>query len=304
MRLSGRRKAVTVCIAAINTSNPWPMIIAASDRKLSMFGGWASSEGAVMKMSGLNKNWTVMFSGPVSAMSAMIDAMKQRTEKLKATDHRSFARLCRTVYREERQPLIESEILGDYDIDTYAEYVALRKSNPQLYSAITSKIQDMEHDWSLLFAGFDRKKQAHIFTISESGKIDFWDRGGYAAIGSGGWRSMLALSSFPFKQQLDLSQAIFGVAAAKFAAEAADGVGEETILTLLEANSESSPVFPDHAIPVLRRMWRELPRFPGQPATTEIWRHLSMFQQFGWLKNPQTKPIRRPIFQSSAPERQ
>src|SRR5215469_10740507 len=123
-----KRKAVTVCIAGINHSNPQPYIIAACDRKLSLYGGWLSTEGAV-KISGINKDWSVMFSGPISSMTALIDAIKEKTERLRATEYRPFARLCREVYMAERKPLIESEVLADYDIDTYAEYVALRKSD-------------------------------------------------------------------------------------------------------------------------------------------------------------------------------
>jgi 20S proteasome alpha/beta subunit len=228
-----------------------------------------------------------MFSGPVSPMTAMIDAMEKRTKKLRPIDYRAFARLCRIVYREERKPLIESEVLGDYDLDSCAEYMALRKSDPTFYQSVTSKIRETKEQWSLLFAGFDKEKQAHIFTITESGKIDFHDRFGYAAIGSGALRALLALSSYPFKRGLPLSEAIFGIAAAKFAAEGAEGVGEETILTVLEANTRTSGIFPNQTIPVLRKMWRDLPRFPGEDATEEIWNQLTIFQQLGWLKNPQ-----------------
>src|SRR5882757_8502852 len=114
-----KEKAVTVCIAGINQSNPQPYIIAACDRKISFFGGWASAEGTAMKMTGIGKNWTVMFSGPTSPMTALVDAIYERTKKLRPMGFRQFARFCREVYREERKPLIESELLGEYDIDTY-----------------------------------------------------------------------------------------------------------------------------------------------------------------------------------------
>jgi hypothetical protein len=117
-------KSVTVCIAGLNYSNPQPFIIAACDRKVSFFGGWTSAEGVAMKLRGLNKDWAVMFAGPVSPMVALIDAIRERVEKLKPTTFRPFARICREVYREERKSLIESEVLVDYDIDNYAEYEA------------------------------------------------------------------------------------------------------------------------------------------------------------------------------------
>lgn len=278
---------MTVCIAGINRSNPWPMIIAACDRKISFFGGWSSADGVAVKMTGINKDWTVMFSGPVSPMAAMIDAIRERTKNLKRMDFRSFARLCRQVYREERKPLIESEVLGDYDIENYAEYMSLRRAEPEFYAKLTEKIREAEQEWNLLFAGYDRKRWAHLFTISESGKITFCDKEGFAAIGSGAWRALLALSSYPFKSELPLSNAIFGIVAAKFAAEAADGVGKETILTILEAGQTSLPVF--GSVSSLRKLWEDLPRFPGDSASAEIWNELTTFQQLGWLRNPKRK---------------
>ena len=190
---------MTICIAAITDSNQWPMIVAACDRKVS-FGNWDSSQGA-MKISGLNKDWSVMFSGSVSAMTAMVDAIMERTKRLRPTGLRPFARLCRQVYLSERKPLLESDVLGDYDIYNYAEYTALRKSDPTFHQEVTKKIREAEQDWNLLFAGFDKNKRAHIFTITECGRIDFSpDRIGFAAIGSGAPRAQVSLSAYPFKK--------------------------------------------------------------------------------------------------------
>ncbi len=232
-----------------------------------------------------------MFSGPVSAMTAMIDAITERTERARMMDARPFARLCRQVYLEERKPLLESEILGEYDIEDYAEYMALRKVEPSFHQEIAKNIKEVEQYWSLLFAGFDKQRRAHIFTITECGKIRFYDRVGYAAIGSGEWQATLALSAYSFRKNLDFSKAVFGIAAAKFAAEGAEGVGQETILTVLEPRTKRAPVFSEIRVENLREMWAELPRFPGNEAIDEIWKELNMFQQAGWLtKNRAPKP--------------
>jgi 20S proteasome alpha/beta subunit len=283
---------MTVCIAAISHSNPWPLIIAACDRKLSFFDGYVSAEGVAMKIAGINDNWTVMFSGPVSPMTALVYAVTERMEKKKQTNVRTFARLCRAVYRQERKALIESEVLGEYDIESYDEYLAMRKTEPEFHAQLGAKIREEEGNWNLLFAGFCKEGRAHIFTIEEAGKIGFHDAEGYAAIGSGGWRALLSLSSYPFKRSLPLSEAIFGVAAAKFSAESANGVGEETNLTVLEPGRDTSPVFSDPSIKELRKMWIDLPRFPGNNASEVVWKQLKFFQDVGWLKKPDApKPL-------------
>lgn len=282
---------MTVCLAGITHSNPRPYIIAACDRKLSFFGGWASAEGVAMKISGLNRDWSVMFAGPVSPMTAMIEAISMRTKKMRPMDFLKFSRLCRKIYQEERRPLIENEVLGNYDL-TYEDYTQLKKSDPEFFERVREKVRDEESEWNLLFAGFDRKGSAHLFTISEHGKISYCDKPGYAAIGSGAWRALLALSTYDFKGSLPLSEAIFGIMAAKFAAESADGVGEETILTMLESGQDSSPIFDSYQVGKLRGMWKNLPRFPGEETTKQIWGQLAMFQAFGYwgINNPPTKP--------------
>jgi hypothetical protein len=166
----------------------------------------------------------------------------------------------------------------------------MRATDPPFHAKVTEKIREVEHEWNLLFAGFDRKRHPHLFTITEGGKICFCDVEGYAAIGSGAWRGLVALSSYPFTRSLPLSHAIFGIAAAKFAAESADGVGEETVLAVLEPRTQQSPAFNDITVRSLRHMWKALPRFPGQDATAAIWKELTNFQGLGWLS--ENKPLK------------
>src|ERR1700733_13022036 len=241
-RLSGRRKAVTVCIAGINNSQgSGPLIIVACDRKISFYGGSFSAESEAQKITKANRNWSIMFAGNISTLVPLIEAITASIKTEIATvGVRHFARQCSAIYKVERVSLIENEILVDYDISSYAEYRELKKSEPQLYSAISEKIKETEEDWSLLIAGFDAKKRPHIFVISERGRIQYCDIEGFAAIGSGGWRSLGALSSYEFNRWLSFSQAVFGIAAAKFASESeADGVGEETDLVILEPGTKN-----------------------------------------------------------------
>jgi hypothetical protein len=95
-----------------------------------------------MKIKSINKDWCVMFSGPVSPMTSMIDAITEKVEKLRPMNFRAFARLCRDVYCIERKPLIESEILGDYDIENYAEYFGMRKTEPEYHARLADRIRE------------------------------------------------------------------------------------------------------------------------------------------------------------------
>lgn len=264
---------MTVCIAGINHA-PWgPVIITACDRKIA-FGSYFSAEGVAMKITGINRDWSLMFAGHISPLVPLVEAIKERMQKRKTESIRQFARECSAVYKAERPSLIENEVLGDYDIRTYDEYVAFSRSADKLdlalHDKLKEKIKEAEENWNLLFAGFDSTKKPHIFVICEGGKIQYCDTEGFAAIGSGGWRSLVALSSYQFNRSLPFSQAVFGIAAAKFAAESAEGVGEKTILAVLEPDTETSPVWSEMRMRELKTHWAQLPRFPKE-AEAEVW---------------------------------
>lgn len=284
---------MTVCIAGINVGESGPLIIAACDRKISFFGGYFSAEGVAMKIAGVNLNWCLMFSGPVSPLVPLVESMRTKMNKHKTPSGVAvFARKCSEVYKKERRLLIENEVLCDYDIETYAEYLDQKKKEPELFAAITERIKDEEENWNLLFAGFDATARPHIFVIKERGRIQYCDTEGFAAIGSGGWRSLVALSSYPFRRGLPLSRAIFGIAAAKFAAESeAEGVGEDTVLTIIEPATNNAPIMLDHCIGKLRKLWKELPRFP-KDAEVEVWKGLTeMMYAPGIANNPFFKAL-------------
>jgi len=292
---------VTVCIAGINWSQSRPLIIASCDRKISFYGGYFSAEGVAMKITGLNKNWSLMFSGPVSPMVPLVEAIKEEMQyEQRPSSVREFARQSSYIYKSERKALIENEVLSDYDIENYAEYVALKKSEPELYAAVTEKIKDEEENWNLLFAGFDIKQKPHIFVIKERGRIQYCDTEGFAAIGSGGWRSLVALSSYPFRRNLAISKAIFAVATAKFAAESeAEGVGEDTVLAILEPKASISPVMPDQCVNKLREIWKGLPRVTEE-AESAVWEGIAAMswlpgiKQDSWFRESAQQVLTRP----------
>jgi hypothetical protein len=70
----------------------------------------------------------------------------------------------------ERQRMVETQILPDYDIESYAEFTLLKKDNPEFHLQISAEKSRAEGNWSLLFAGFDSSKRPHLFTISERAK--------------------------------------------------------------------------------------------------------------------------------------
>jgi 20S proteasome alpha/beta subunit len=264
---------VTICAAAINQGS----IIAIQDTNVSFFGGSVSAEGMAWKERQVNKQWEVLFSGDISTLTPMLAAIQEAGKKSKHNDLRQFARLCAKAYRAERERIIEDEVLPDYDLATYAEYLQLKNNEPQLFETIGARIKDAEEGWHLLFCGFDEKRRPHLFVISGRGKIQYCDTPGFAAIGSGSWATYIALASYPYNTALKREEATYCLLAAKFASESAEGVGLETVIHIIEPGSSYSTFLLDDTINNVRDKWRTLPRIPIGVAD-EIKTALAKFQ--------------------------
>jgi hypothetical protein len=270
-RLPVGRKAVTVCIAGINQLYKSPKsIIAVSDRKLS----WKDmSIDTGWKVQTIHRKWRVMFAGPLSPMVALLDAIKTAAANAEKNSLRPFARLCSRAYRQEREHIIETEILTEYDLESYSEYRALKVTDRDLFEVIAEQIRKQEEGWNLLFLGFDDVDRPHLFVITEYGKIQYCDMEGFAVIGSGAWAAHNALSRFGFNRLLPRGEAAYGLLAAKFAAESAEGVGENTMFMILKANDRLGRTVTglnSDDIAEIKAEWKKLPNFPhGTPEKIE-----------------------------------
>jgi 20S proteasome alpha/beta subunit len=254
---------LTVCIAGIHEGDKGICIVTASDKRVSMFGGWFSGDDMAMKITPIHDDWTVMISGELSPMVPIVDAIREKLATIKSVALRPFATACSEAYRGERQHIIENEILVDHEIDTYAEFRSLRATNKELFDTITSEIQKREEGWSLLFAGFDKNKEPHLFVISERGKIQYCDSIGFAAIGSGQWRALVELSSYEFNRYMDMTETLYGILSAKYSAESADGVGDKTTIAFLRAGVKEIEQFPEEEEFDLKyNCWKGRPKVP------------------------------------------
>jgi hypothetical protein len=261
-RLPREKRTLTLCAAGINQFNN--RIIVVCDRKLSFWGGLFSGDGMAFKVADLCPQWYVMFSGPNSPVVPLLHSVVAAAKKLRTNTLRSMAGTCARAYRAERKAIIENEVLAKYDVETYAEYSALKASDRDFYDSLTTEIKKAEEDWNLLFCGFDRNRKPHIFVIAEYGKIQYCDIEGFAVIGSGAWAGMIALTNYPFNSLLSLGEGTYSLLAAKVSAErSADGVGEDTVLAILRPGLMGVvPTLTDEQINDMRNRWSELPRIP------------------------------------------
>jgi ATP-dependent protease HslVU (ClpYQ) peptidase subunit len=258
LRLQRETKNVTVCIAGIQYNEKRePLIIAASDRRISVFGGYFSDETSV-KFGTLNHNWIVMFAGNPEHMKLVIDEVARALKKNKKNSYEQVVKVCQLTYLKQRKRLIETVVLPEYDLVTYQEYKALEKTDESLFRNVTDRIRKEEEEWNLLFAGFDDIPFAHIFVITGSGAVEYNDYKGVASIGSGSWAALLWLSYYGYRKGMELGQAAFGILSAKFFAQRARDVGEKTILTVMKPNTDWALILGDRDLITTKSAWESI----------------------------------------------
>ena len=265
-RLQARREAVTICAAAINIDRDnKPIIHLVFDKQVTFGNGAFGADGTMWKLKRINAKWCVMFAGEVSSLpilrEAVIDAVQYETK----ANFRKFSRLCAKAFRDERKEIIKTQILPDYDLESYEEYLRLKKDHRPLFDAISEKIRELENEWSLLFAGFDELDEPHIFVITENGKIQYCDSTGFACVGSGGWPAYASLAAHPYNINLYPGEAIFALLAAKFCAEPSHGVGDTTAFLNFRPTDklrQGTSGISQSRIEELRDKWKALPKVP------------------------------------------
>lgn len=257
---------MTLCAAGLNYEGKKKRIVVIADRKISFFGGQFSGDIKATKVETVHENWSVMFAGQHSLLVPMLHAVQSVRLTRSNNTLRVFARLCSRLYREERRTIIETEVLSKYDVENYAEYLKLKSTEADLYAAITKEIESLEENWHLLFFGFDKDNEPHIFVITEYGKIQFCDIEGFAAIGSGAWAAYTTLTSLRYMTGAPVEECVYKMLAAKFVAEeSADGVGEESMFAVVDNHHRLNNLWSltDQIISHLRVQWKERPLVPS-----------------------------------------
>jgi len=249
---------MTVCIAGIQRI-PSPQIIAVTDQRVSLFGGWFSKEGQEKHLY-IHKNWLAMFAGGVEETSLMIKEIRSAMEKLTTNSHEEVVNYCRKAFAKARRRLIETQILPEYDLLSYEEYKSLITTDKAQHLVVQAAIANADEKWTLLFAGFDDNLEPHIFVISGPGKVEYCDSQEVASIGSGAVASLFWLSFYDYRSQSSPGQSIFGILSSKFFAERASDVGRETICEILDARRGCTFELNNKQIEAARKGWESLPK--------------------------------------------
>jgi hypothetical protein len=264
-RLSGGRKAVTVCIAGIHEGRVGASIMLVCDRRVSVLGGWFSQDGNA-KYTQVHTDWFGLFAGDVEETNLMLREVNRSLAALKAVPFETVVKRCRLAYAKVRKLLIETRVLPEFDVSTYRKFQELKRTDEVLYLTIKDKVTAVEENWNLLFAGFDNRRCPHLFIISGPGIVQYCDSQKYAAIGSGAFAALVWLAFYGYGSRRPIGELLFGVLSAKFFAEKASDVGQTTLLSTVKSDISALFHFNNDEVSAVKKAWEGLAKYPDASA--------------------------------------
>jgi len=258
---------VTVCIAAICEAGR--MIVSASDTMLSLPD--VAADSAIIKGARFYKHWIGMVSGDVSRTEPILSKVgsilntqdahpkAQGQQENVVNNVENLKAVFTRVYQEELRKEVENVILGRYGLTLDA----FRRDGRNIFgdvamATLCEKIGQVDLQCEFLVHGFDATNTGRIFTVESPGRIggDF-SRVGWWVIGSGGPIAKTALVFNGYRREDDSTLAVYRVCEAKFRAEAAGGVGRNTVLALLDIARRNYVFLSGAQIDEIRRLVEE-----------------------------------------------
>ncbi len=279
---------MTVCVAVIASSGK--EIVAASDSMMS-YGAAVTGETS-LKYNRVHERWAIMLAGDdIHPAEPIIRELSKHLIEHERPTVAQVEAAIRVSWRIVKNQRAETQVLSAYDLDLKTFMAEGRETFGELgFSEVRSAIERAsEFSCELLVCGFDDFDTARIFLVVHPGEPVEFTRLGFAAIGSGRDSAIASLMWDPPHHTYDTTEkAVYRVAAAKFMAETALGVGKETIVFGLRPDGHTF-VLTIADIQKLRELWHEKGR-PRLPRPSD----LAMLGGWGEISKPKRpQPMRR-----------
>lgn len=248
---------MTVCIAAIPQFTD--SIVLVSDQLLSSDN--ASVDGAIkVTVLAPGTDWYIMFAGDPAKFLSLMGRMPEVFGDVRNTRLTldMVAAAFEQAYALELLKLVETEILMPYGLSR-DDFIRNGKTwLGDRFSSIFDQISNASLDLEIMVAGLDAEAKTRLFSVSPRG-VATRAILPYHAIGSGAFvalGTLFHLSTFPTH---DLSETIYRLCAAKFAAENLPSVGPTTYVLVISPLTRKWTLIDD--IDRIRELWKS----KGQP---------------------------------------
>ncbi len=262
---------MTICISAMcEPTRDERYIVTACDKMVSM-SGYFSGDDVVRKIDPVAYGWTSMIAGnDVSPAIPILDKVEEYTDENPDPETlSSMTKHFKLAYKGHRLEVIEDEILGPsgFTWDTFRRDAKAQLTD-QAYARMLDQIRAYELDLSFIVSGFDAAGHPHIFTVSNPGKCDYYDKLGFWAIGSGQHQAIASMFANQYSKHGSLERCVAKVLAAKLTAETASGVGKTTWLMVHLSDPCNRTIHvSQEAMNNFRQEWNSLPRLPMSSVT-------------------------------------
>jgi hypothetical protein len=256
---------MTVCIAAICTSGDDNAVITVSDSKVSM-GGYFSADKMAYKTEPVLGSWMALMAGDdISHATPILEMMAIAKTMLPTLTLDEITSLAKSSYRKQRAIVAEDRFLSPYNM-TLDEFKSSGRDVflQETHAEIIRSIRDCDLKLEILFGGFDKSKAPHIFRLGDPGDCDYYDKVGFWSIGSGQHAALSTLFAHQYNRTESLGTCVFKVLAAKYTAESAIGVGEDTHLMVSFSKSPWMSFVADKVEAKVKAQWKRLPKIPKQ----------------------------------------
>jgi hypothetical protein len=223
---------VTVCIAAIADSEH---IVTVNDMQLTA-GGYYSAPMGSLKSFPIHPKWRVLIAGKISQKAPILGYLKETLPADESLTGAQVAKACTDAFVQTTRQFAEEKVLSKYSL-TMETFLKSRDMLGDVYRELWGEIGRIQMGIEMLVFGFDEASIPTLFTVSNPTDdhpsfVTYGDDMGFGCIGTGAFLAESTL--YGFEQGLggvdNLSNTIYHVACAKFAAEAASDVGELTYL--------------------------------------------------------------------------
>ncbi len=252
---------MTVCIAV--TQRFSTEIVLVTDRLLSSDidsteGGWKIAWLAP------KATWYLMFAGEAHRFAPLVGRIRELLGDIgdsRLTLETVIA--CTTqAFQREIEDVATAEVLGPYGLSR-REFIenGLNWFGESRFIHLLDRLDEIDLGIDLLVAGLDAWGRTQMFSVSPRGVVTPSVLP-YHAIGSGAYLALGSLYPLAHFPGPDLAKTVYRACAAKFAAEAAPGVGRETHAMVIEPMAGTWTIVME--VDRLRDWWRTAgqPRFP------------------------------------------
>lgn len=255
---------MTLCIGAIAPMSN--AIVVAVDTMISTADAADSMEASGLKLKSISRrfNWWTMFAGDPSTWRDIFDHAEARISA-DGERHDIVVKAFEDAFQYALRRKIEAEILAPYDL-TLERFMkrGKRMFGAHEFTELLTRIDHASLKTEALVAGFDSAYTPHLFSVCERSTAQHHEHLGFHAIGTGSYLALAALygSQGQVQDLLDLSETIYRVCDAKFLGERALGVGQKTVLLVIEHEMLPMALFPAQLEPV-KDAWRARNKLPA-----------------------------------------